>query len=85
MGWSDVKHRPRTCKWCGKKYIPTSEKNVFCSRSCYYKQHYETKKIEKQQKANMKSNHELIVDIDREAKAHGMSYGKYVALMHAKG
>ena len=28
-----------------------------------------------------RSNQELIVDVAKEAKAHGMSYGQYVAFM----
>jgi hypothetical protein len=34
------------CKTCKKKFLPKSEKNVFCNRKCFKKDFYHRKKIE---------------------------------------
>lgn len=84
MSWLDVKHKAIKCKWCGKEFVPTSNRNVFCSRLCASKQHSVDDK-EKRKRKKPKSNSEMIVDVTKEAKAKGMSYGQYVALQYMKG
>ncbi len=85
MSWQDVKHEQRKCKRCGKIYYPTSNRNLYCSRRCQQDQLVENARIERHRKANKKSNQDLIADVDREAKARGMTYGQYVALQYMKG
>ena len=85
MSWQDVKHEQRKCKRCGKIYYPTSNRNLYCSRRCQQDQLVENARIERHRKANKKSNQDLIADVDREAKARGMTYGQYVAFQYMKG
>ena len=86
MSFKDIKFNPVECKWCGKEFLPSSYKNVFCSKECVY---LHKKAVEKSRpkkvKEKKKSNQELIIDVAREAKAHGMSYGQYVAMMYLRG
>ena len=69
---------PLKCKWCGKEFVPTSYRNVFCCRTCMTEHNIEEKKSKRHTK---QTNAERIRDIAQEAKAHGMSYGKYVAYL----
>ena len=85
MGWSDTKRDPINCRWCGKKFVPSCNRNVFCSVQCSHKNSENRKRMERESKKNRKSNQELIVDVAKEAKARGLSYGQYVALMYQKG
>ena len=66
------------CRHCGKLFEPKMKTSIYCSRECYsiHKNDYQ-----KEKKKPKKSNGEKIIDISREAKAHRMSYGKYVAYM----
>ena len=86
MSFKDIKFEPIKCKWCGKEFVPASCKNVFCSKECGYLHKKEVdKNRRKKVKEKKKSNQELIIDVAREAKAHGMSYGQYVAMMYSRG
>lgn len=93
MGWKDANFAPRKCKWCGKEFVPTCHKNVYCSQMCAYEQSKENQKSSrlianrkaKEHEVRIRNNQEKIVNIAKEAKAHGMSYGQYVAMMYAKG
>lgn len=85
MGWSDVKRDPINCKWCGKKFVPSCKRNVFCCVKCSHRDSESRRKIEQERIRSQKTNQELIVDVAKEAKARGLSYGQYVALMYQKG
>lgn len=37
------------CKTCGKRFLPKSEKNIFCERKCFKKDFYHRKKAEELQ------------------------------------
>lgn len=76
------KFKPRKCKYCGKEFIPASHRNLYCRRECFcaYRRETERGKVRPVSKKK-RSNQELIVDVAKEAKAHGMSYGQYVAFM----
>ena len=41
-----MKFPKRICKTCGEEFMPSSEKNVFCSRKCFKKDYYHRKKAE---------------------------------------
>lgn len=84
MSFKDVMHKPVNCKWCGKEFVPTSCKNIFCCKQCHqkWKNDVSHKKKKQKPKEKKKSNHELIVDVDKEAKANGMTYGQWVALLY---
>ena len=73
-------HEPQKCKWCGKEFIPTSYRNICCSRKCT-EMHRATEAKNKRAARKKKTNEEKIRDIALEAKAHGMTYGKYVAYL----
>ena len=68
----------KKCRYCGKTFASKSKTNLYCCRECYVKQKSEDAKAYKRQR---KSNSQKIIDIAQEAKAHGMSYGKYVAFL----
>ena len=88
MSFSEEKHIPVACKRCGKKFFPKVVQNVFCSPECRIAAQTERKywKVSNARRstknaAKKRSNQMLISDIAKEARAHGMSYGQYVAMM----
>ena len=80
MKLADNVHEPKPCKQCGKYFIPTSYKNICCSRKCL-EMHRAAERKNRRAAQKKKTNAEKIRDIALEAKAHGMSYGKYVAYL----
>ena len=93
MGWNEKKYEPRKCKVCGKEFIPNTHHNVYCSQMCAYEHSKENQKSSrlianrkaKEHEVRIRNNQEKIVNIAKEAKAHGMSYGQYVAFVLSKG
>lgn len=77
------------CLACGKTFVTNKPNQKTCNAECksiYSKSiHSKSVKKEKVEIKEPKSNYEEIVDIAIEARKHGMSYGKYVAMMHMKG
>ena len=80
MKSTDNVHEPKPCIWCGKYFIPTSYKNICCSRKCL-EMHRAAERKNRRAAQKRKTNAEKIRDINLEAKAHGMAYGKYVAYL----
>lgn len=80
MKSTDNTHEPKHCKVCGKEFIPTSYKNICCSRKCL-EMHRAAERKNRREARKKRTNAEKIRDINLEAKAHGMSYGKYVAYL----
>lgn len=86
------------CIVCGKHFMAMSKTAKICSRECrrvreryYDSKQYKTEKYKKALEENKSLpliEHEQIystkevVDLNREAAEHGMSYGQYVALHH---
>lgn len=76
------------CKICGKLFTATSKNNTLCSSECREISRVELARIskrERQRRKKMKTNNaKKIIDMNAEAKALGMSYGRYVAYMSMK-
>lgn len=74
----------RKCCICGKEFEACQHNHICCSSECRYektKRDSRTRKRARRKKDKPKSLRELSV----EATAHGMSYGKYVAMLEAQG
>ena len=70
----------KQCACCGADFIYTIHNKRYCSPECAHKVQYEDRKaVNREQKRKKKPK--SVRDIAKEAKAHGMSYGKYVAQM----
>lgn len=63
----------KRCAVCNKKYMPVSGMSKYCSKECRKEGQ---KKLREDRKT--KQPNSSIRDINKEAKEHGMSYGKYV-------
>lgn len=80
----------RNCKNCRKKFTPTSEKQKYCCPVCrteYAKKlrikRSQRRKQEKIAKKEKQKTASTIVQVNREARACGMSYGVYNARKYA--
>lgn len=85
----------KVCQECGKTYIARRCDSVTCSRECNYERNrkrvkaagtaYREKMKAERQRLNeelmSKKKFESIEDIQRKARAMGMSYGKYLVYM----
>ena len=80
----------KKCDHCGKEYAAKNWKQRFCCKECqvtYYRQdNYASLKVEAKslQKRKSKIAHSSIAEIALEAQNHGMSYGKYLAMIAEK-
>ena len=74
------------CPICGKEFKQIRGNQIVCSSECRKKRTRqlakENKKTEK--KKRTKTVRKSLIEIEKEAKEAGMSYGKYVALMEKK-
>lgn len=70
--------KPKPCKWCGTL---TTDKSKLCSTACtiaYNNAHAKSKKKSAQ-------NNSELARINKLARETGLSYGKYVGKMYARG
>lgn len=75
------------CKYCGKEFEKTSNSQKYCSVECrnndmgyVYRMRKKENKKAKKTKANVTKNpYAWILELDKEGKKVGLSYGKYVA------
>lgn len=82
----------KTCELCGKQFIPTTKNARYCGEECRIKvkrqrtkewqakRKQEKKEQRKQEFKRLVAKNEL-KELTIEARKHGMSYGKYVALL----
>ncbi len=73
----------RKCKRCGKMFPPKNNKQTYCNPVCrieYNKEKLIEDRKELKEFRSGKTNN-FIRSIAAEAKAAGMSYGKYVAMI----
>ena len=79
------------CEICGNEYIKAAPNSKCCSDKC---KELMEKRLSEERKANKKANNKRKImqerqdelnRILREAAAHGMSYGKYVAYLNERG
>ena len=74
------------CAMCGVSMVRKSGKHMHCDACRVKRKNQRCLELYAQDKAQKnKSNMEDIARIDAEAKAAGMSYGKYVAMQYMKG
>lgn len=77
----------RKCYICGKMFV-TESKGYYCSDSCrnvaklQREKKYRTKKV--LQEETIKRQENDLVKLNEEARAAGMTYGKYMAQKYAK-
>lgn len=83
----------KKCKWCGTEFSPVRSQQLYCDRECSrqakvkWQQEYEAKKREEREKKPKQKPEKKkigLVEIEREARAAGMSYGKYSAMQELK-
>jgi predicted nucleic acid-binding Zn ribbon protein len=79
----------RACRICGKWFDATSKNNTLCSAECREIAKTERSRISRRNRNQRKklkktNNAKKIIDLNAEAKAMGMSYGKYVAYLSMK-
>lgn len=82
--------KERTCKHCGKVFVPKNNKQTYCDPICRI-EHNKAILLNKRKEEGtersckpyrkVKKTNQSLRDIDAEAKAAGMTYGKYVAKM----
>ena len=75
-----VKIMDKICPFCGKEFKTASNSQKCCSRKCsrgWLKFRRDIEKEAEEQKKKRKTVKEIVA----EARKHGMSYGKYVAMM----
>lgn len=88
----------RKCVVCGKEFEAVQYKKKTCGPECAHKYHlqyvkdhtaeknkndYQNQKKRKREKKVKKSRTQLS-DINRQAREHGMTYGKYVGYLYTK-
>lgn len=79
------------CEVCGKEYLKTTPTRKYCSDECsklMERRLHQESRIAKKASYKEKIAQERRYDLNRilrEAAAHGMSYGKYVAYLERKG
>ena len=72
---------------CGTEFESTSNGAMYCSKDCKNARQRERYKLRKQgllpplQKREKKKVNAELVRLSKEAREHGMSYGKYVAML----
>lgn len=76
----------KKCVICGKNYVAKRSNSRCCGNSECAKKHYRMAQIEwnrnnKKKKQTTKNNKTSIIDVERNAKKFGMSYGQYVAML----
>lgn len=76
------------CKNCGREFDPLSKKQKHCSAECrveYQKKARIARDERRKQKkiAVKRKKNQPLSQMNREARACGMTYGKYVALKYA--
>lgn len=92
----DADQEERTCTVCGNKFlIPKYKRSTTCSPKCRNRKGINNRedkmkkdiipKDKKYYKKARKKNKKEILRIDADAKAHGMSYGQWVALHWKEG
>ena len=70
----------KQCACCGADFVYTIHNKRYCSPECAHKVQYEERKAVKSERKRKKKP-KTVRDIAKEARAHGMSYGKYVAML----
>ena len=86
---------PKACIVCGKMFQPTTWQNITCSSDCKRKRKNATNKaymydylsIKQQAKKAAQEKERkpsTLAEINRSAKALGMSYGKYVLYLESQ-
>ena len=77
--------RKRACAICGKLFVPKAGNSRFCGPDCKREKAIERARMRTIEKQKKKTASDQIVDMAKEAKANGMSYGQYVAMLYVKG
>ena len=80
----------RFCEQCGREFVPHNAHQVTCSRWCRralcneYARRYYAKKMARQ-RAALPGGRDELTRLVNEAKAAGVSYGRYVAQRERSG
>ena len=77
---------PKVCEFCGQEFMAATKRAVYCCEDhrmkAKYRIYYETKKEKKQKEAEdraRKNKTKSVVQVNKEARQQGLSYGLYVA------
>lgn len=71
----DSREAEKYCKVCGKRFIPTKELKNYCSAAC--RDAAKDRTLAEARRIIKYYDH-TISDVVAQARAHGMSYGKYI-------
>lgn len=87
-------YEEKKCIICGKKYKPRSGSQACCSARCAKARREEMRKqettspaqpqISKEQRAELAKAHAKMLRRENEARAAGMSYGRYMAMLRMR-
>ena len=72
----------KECECCGKKFVRIGRKQIYCTPECREEVNRSTAKERRKNKPKPKKKKICdLIDLNRQALEHGMSYGKYVAML----
>lgn len=74
--------KKKTCSICSKTFYTEYPHQRYCSKECGREAHNEQKKERREREKNLANSKLSLDDINRQARAAGMSYGKFVAEMY---
>lgn len=74
--------KKKTCRVCGKTFYTEYGQKLYCSKECGDIAHNEQKKERRERDRNLANRKLSLDEINRQARAAGMSYGKFVAEMY---
>lgn len=87
-------YEEKKCIICGKKYKPRSSSQLCCSARCSRARRKEIRKQEtaspalpmlsNEQRAELAKAHAKMLRRENEARAAGMSYGRYMAMLRMR-
>ena len=76
--------KKRTCSLCRTVFYTNSAKQKYCSKECAREAHNAQRKVRDERNRNIAKASKSLDEINRQARAAGMSYGKYVAKLYVE-
>lgn len=71
----------KKCAYCGSDFVYNIHNKQYCSKECAYAFKLKSEKEERKAHKTKPKKGKTVRDIAREAREHGMTYGKYVAML----
>lgn len=82
----------KTCRQCGKKFVPPHINNVYCSDTCkkahyreYQKEYQKGVRQREKEGRHILPRSRSLTEVSRRAKERGMTYGQYIANVNRRG